>query len=221
LRAPTRKAAWIATAALWACAAGAAASLAADAQALLAELRSAYDTTTDLTARFVQTSHLAAAGMDQESHGTVVFQKGGKMRWAYEGDDPQVIVSDGKTLWIYQVRDKTVLRQKLTDVPASNRLALDLLSGFSGVEKAFSVGSCGPLCLELTPREPRADLTRVRVELEPDRTGVRQVTTEDSLGNWTRLEFRDIRRNAGVPKDAFVFEPPEGTQVVDVAGAEK
>ena len=214
------KAVWIATLALWACAAGSP-GLAADAQKLLADLRSTYDTTGDLTARFVQTSHLAAAGMDRESQGSVVFQKGGKMRWTYEGSDPQVLVSDGTTLWIHQVRDKTVLRQKLADIPTWNRLALDLLSGLSGVESTFSVGSCGELCLELTPREPRADLARVLVELEPDQKGARKVTTEDSLGNWTRLEFRDTKRNAGVPKDAFVFEPPEGVQVVDVAGAEK
>ena len=143
------------------------------------------------------------------------------MRWTYEGSDPQVLVSDGTTLWIHQVRDKTVLRQKLADIPASNRLALDLLSGLSDVESAFSVASCGELCLELTPREPRADLARVLVELEPDQKGARKVTTEDSLGNRTRLEFRDTQRNAGVPKDAFVFEVPEGAQVVDVAGAEK
>ena len=220
MTARTRKAAAIATAALCACAAGST-SPAADAQTLLAELRSTYDATRDLTARFAQTSHLAAAGMDRESQGTVVFQKGGKMRWTYEGDDPQVLVSDGTTLWIHQVRDKTVLRQKLADIPASNRLALDLLSGLSDVESAFSVGSCGELCLELTPREPRADLSRVLVELEPDHKGVRKVTTEDSLGNWTRLEFRDTKRNAGVPKDAFFFDPPEGTRLVDVAGAEQ
>ena len=106
-------------------------------QALLADLRSAYETTADLSARFVQTSHLVAAGLDREAAGEVIFRKGGKMRWTYEGDDPQVIVSDGDILWIHQVRDRTVLKQKLSEIPESNRMALDLLTGFEGVEASF------------------------------------------------------------------------------------
>ncbi len=217
----TRKSIWAAALLGLGVLATASSSRAADAQELIQNLRKAYDATTDLTAKFTQTSHLVAAGMDRESHGTVVFQKGGKMRWTYEGDDPQVIVSDGQTLWIYQVRDKTVLRQKLSDIPASNRLALDLLTGLADVESAFQVASCGDLCIELTPRESRPDLSKVLLEVESDRQGVRTVTTEDPLGNRTRLEFSDVKRNAGAPKDAFTFEPPAGTQVVDVSGAQK
>jgi outer membrane lipoprotein-sorting protein len=193
---------------------------ATDAPVLLAELRATYESTTDLSARFVQTSHLVAAGMDREAQGEVVFQKRGKMRWTYEGDDPQVIVSDGETLWIHQIRDRTVLKQKLSEIPASSRLALDLLNGFDGVESSFSVSTCGELCLELTPREPRPDLSRVLVNLASDRQGVQAVTTEDTLGNRTRVEFRAVRRNAGVPRGAFDFEIPRGVQVLDMPGTE-
>jgi outer membrane lipoprotein carrier protein len=196
-------------------------SRAAEADALLAELRSAYQATTDLTARFVQTSHLVAAGLDREAQGEVVFRKGGKMRWTYEGDDPQVIVSDGEILWIHQVRDRTVLKQKLSEIPPSSRMALDLLTGFDGVEASFRVSACGELCLELEPREPRPDVIRVSVELASDRRGVRVVTTEDPLGNRTRIEFDSIRRNAGVPEETFVFDVPGGVQVLDVPGNEQ
>jgi outer membrane lipoprotein-sorting protein len=140
---------------------------AANARALLEELRKTYESTKDLTGRFVQTSHVAAASMDRVVNGTVVFKKGGKMRWSYEGDDPQEIVSDGKTLWIHQVRDKNVLRQDVTKLPAGNRFALDLLSGFQGLSESFDVKACGETCLELRPKEARAELTRITLQLEP------------------------------------------------------
>ncbi len=187
-----------------------------DAAALLAELRSAYATTEDLHARFVQRAHLVAAGMDTEAQGEVWFQKGGKMRWAYQGDDPQVIVSDGTTLWIHQVRDRTVLRQELASVPPENRVALDLLSGFDGLEAHFTAAACGERCLELLPRNPMPDLARVQVLLDAAGRGVRAVTTEDPLGNRTTVELSDLVRNAGVPAPTFAFVPPPEAQVLEM-----
>lgn len=191
---------------------------AAEPEALLAGLRKAYEDTDDLTARFVQTARLVAAGMDREAQGLVAFKKQGKMRWSYDGDDPQEIVSDGATLWIHQVRDRTVLRQNLAALPESSRLALDLLTGFQGVERSFELGSCGELCLALTPREARPDLSRVLVEVTPGGSEVRAVTTEDPLGNRTRVSFSDLRRNTGLDDGLFSFRVPEGVQVLDMPG---
>lgn len=190
-------------------------SHAANAKALLEELRKTYEATADLSGRFTQTSHLAAAAMDRAVYGKVVFKKGGKMRWTYEGDDPQEIVSDGRTLWIHQVRDRNVLRQDLTKLPPANRLALDLLSGFQGITESFDVKACGETCLELRPREARAELTRLILQLEPKGHEVRSVTTEDSLGNRTRVDLKDLKWNTGVNDDVFRFKPPRGVEVLD------
>lgn len=191
---------------------------AAEPEALLAGLRAAYEDTADLTARFVQTARLVAAGMERQAQGRVAFKKQGKMRWSYDGDDPQEIVSDGVTLWIHQVRDRTVLRQELAALPESSRLALDLLTGFQWVEKAFELASCGELCLALIPRQARPDLGRVLVEVDPGGRQVRAVTTEDPLGNRTRVDFSDLRRNTGLDDALFAFRPPEGAQVLYMTG---
>lgn len=191
---------------------------ASKAKALLEELRKTYEATRDLTARFTQTSHLAAASMDRVVGGRVVLKKGGKMRWTYEGDDPQEIVSDGKTLWIHQVRDKNVIRQDLKNLPQSNRFALDLLSGFQGVTETFDVKACGEVCLELTPREARPDLSRILLQLEPKAREVRSVTTEDALGNRTRVDLKDLLWNTGVKDELFRFKIPKGVEVLEAPG---
>lgn len=188
---------------------------AANAKALLDELRKTYESTKDLSGRFVQTSHMAAASMERVVGGTVVFKKGGKMRWSYEGDDPQEIVSDGKTLWIYQVRDRNVLRQDVSKLPAGNRFALDLLSGFQGLSESFDFKACGELCLELRPKEARAELTRITLQLEPKGREVKSVTTEDSLGNRTRVDLKDLKWNTGVKDSVFTFKVPRGVEVLD------
>jgi outer membrane lipoprotein carrier protein len=191
-----------------------------DAKALFRELQQTYDSARDLSARFVQRSHLAAAGMDRDVTGKVVFKKGGKMRWTYEGDDPQEIVSDGKTLWIHQVRDRTVMRQDLEKVATANRFALDLLSGLRGLSEAFHVESCGETCLALTPKDARPDLTRILLEMEPKKRELRVVTTEDPLGNRTRIELKDLRWNTGVKDELFRFKVPRGAEVLEMPGSQ-
>lgn len=188
---------------------------AASPKALLETLRKTYEGSRDLSARFVQTSHLAAAAMDRTVEGKVVFKKGGRMRWTYEGDDPQEIVSDGKTLWIHQIRDRNVVKKDLAQLPPSSRLALDLLSGFDGIAEAFDVKTCGETCLELRPREARAELTRVILQMDAKALDVRSVTTEDSLGNRTRVDLKSLKWNTGVKDDLFAFKVPRGVEVLE------
>lgn len=188
----------------------------ADEPAALTRLRESYDKTEDLAAKFSQVARMAASGMDQRSTGSVVFKKGGKMRWTYDGDDPQILVSDGKTLWIHQVRDKTVLKQEINRLQPASKLALDLLSGFNEVESGFAISECGASCLVLTPREASTELSRVTVEVMDEDQIVKTVTTEDALGNQTLIEFSGIERNAGVKEEFFNFSPPVGSQILDM-----
>ena len=73
-----------------------------------------YEAVRDLSADFVQTTRsvaLGGPGSAATSHGTVVFAKPGKMRWAYDDPEPSLVVSDGHWLWIYDPAHQEV--QKL------------------------------------------------------------------------------------------------------------
>ena len=183
---------------------------------MLAEARSRLAEVTDLRARFRQTSHLVASGLDTVAAGTVELASNGRMRWLYEGDDPQQIISDGETLWFYQIRDSTVLRRELASLPPASRLALDMLGGFVGVEEHFTLTSCDPGCLELVPQQSQPDLSRLQVVLGEGQQLVRSVTTEDALGNRTRVEFSEVEIDPRLPAEHFLFEPPAGVQVLDM-----
>ncbi|MBI5441617.1 MAG: outer membrane lipoprotein carrier protein LolA, partial [Deltaproteobacteria bacterium] len=71
---------------------------------------------------------------------------------------------------------------------------------------------------ELTPKETGSDLSRVVLEVSPKTKEVRAVTTEDPLGNRTRIEFKDLRWNTGVRDDLFAFKPPKGVEVMEMPG---
>ncbi len=75
--------------------------------AAVAALQQRYESARDFRADIVQTTRSVALGADSSeqmtSKGTVVFAKPGKMRWSYEEPEPSLVVSDGETLWIYDL----------------------------------------------------------------------------------------------------------------------
>lgn len=194
-----------------------AASAEEDAAMRLSKIREAYAGAGDLSARFTQTSIMEAVGRETVTGGTLELKRGGKMRWTYEGSDPQEIVSDGEILWIHQIRDKSVIRQPLSSLAAVNRIALDLLNGFAGLEDHFSAESCGVDCLELTPLEESAELSKVVLIM--GEKYVVSVTTEDPLGNANLVELSDVKVNVNLREERFVFEVPENVDVMDMNGA--
>ncbi len=203
---------WLCLFFVWLCAAPAASG--AGPRELLEELRRAYASVRALEARFVQVSRFQATGVEQEARGRVFLARGGRMRWIYEGDDPQEIVSDGTTLWIHQIRDRTVLRQDLASLPPAARVALDLLDGLEGVEQNFELKSCGERCLALIPRRGGGEVSRVEVRLARDGPRIVSVTTVDAMGNRTRIRFEEMRTDPELREDTFVFRVPEGVQVL-------
>jgi outer membrane lipoprotein carrier protein len=186
--------------------------------ALIEELRLELKKAKDLTARFSQTSLMEGTGMERVSEGVVSFMEGGKVKWVYEGSDPQEIVSDGELLWIYQVRDRTAIRQEVKNLSKISRTALDLLGGFMKVGEDFLLDSCGERCVRLIPKVPDPDLFAVNILLS-DKNGVlKALVTEDALGNRTKVELFDVKINQNITSELFHFVVPAGVDVFDSEG---
>src|SRR3989475_9506114 len=60
-----------------------------------------YGRMTDLKAEISQTSFNKSLNQTIPAAGKVYLKKGGKLRWEYTEPTQQVIVSDGKTIWLY------------------------------------------------------------------------------------------------------------------------
>src|SRR3989442_5352321 len=102
----------------------------------LARLQSRYETTRTLTADFRQSVESPALASPLESRGTVAFEKPNRMRWDYAAPDPQLIVGDGETLWIYQPEDKQVIRAPLAQAFQA-RTPINFLAGLGRIERDF------------------------------------------------------------------------------------
>src|SRR5438876_4967246 len=102
----------------------------------LARLQSRYETTRTLTADFRQSVESPTLGSPLESHGTVAFEKPNRMRWDYAAPDRQLIIGDGKTLWIYQPEEKQVIKAPLAEAFRA-QTPVSFLAGLGRVERDF------------------------------------------------------------------------------------
>jgi outer membrane lipoprotein carrier protein len=192
---------------------------AVDVQKIVRKVQERYDSTRDLTAKVIQEMTIASLGKTSTAQGTVAFKRPGKMRWELDHQAPQVIVADGSTLWLYQPQEHQVIKAPF-DAAFRSSTPISFLSGVGRIAQDFDVSiegtnpDGGLVYLMLVPRRDSATLGKLRLTVASDSGEIRGAEIFDPLGNVSRLQFSDIRRNQDLPDKDFVFEVPPGVDVI-------
>ncbi len=176
------------------------------------------DATSDFTARVRQELVLSAAGRSLAAEGTVAFKRPGRMRWELDGDEKQIIVADGSTLWFYQPEDLQVIKSPF-ETAFRSRTPVSFLTGVGRIQEDFDASLDGVdgelLILALRPRAGAEEIGRLRLMVEPGTYEIMVAEITDPLGNLTRLRFSDRRRNVGLNESLFRFEVPSNVDVIE------
>ena len=167
-----------------------------------------------LSARFEQRRHDETGGLLEVAQGECRIERPGRFRWQYEDPYPQLIVSDGARLWIYDedLEQVTVnaFEGTASDSPAA-LLASDADVASHYVVSALDEDEAGRQWWRFEPREG----SRVQgVELGFVDGEVSAMRLSDQLGQTTALVFDDIERNQPIAAGTFNFEPPPGVDVL-------
>ena len=181
------------------------------------KLQQRYDETTDFTADFTQSVDVEALGQQLEAKGKVAFKRPGRMRWDFLEPDEQTIVADGKMLWVYQPAQKQVLRAPFT-VAFQSAMPVSFLFGIGRLTKDFTPAlvTADPqkIRLRLEPKS-EAEIGALVLDVDPKTYDVLAAEVKDPLGNVTRLEFSNLKRGVGLADSMFVFDVPDGVDVVE------
>lgn len=168
-------------------------------------------------AEFTQTVKSQDGRVQDQTQGKVWLQTPDKLRWEYSGEFPEIIVADGKNIWIY---DESL--QQVTVKPQSDEAAnspLMIMADVGKIDEQFQVTELGDieglLLLELKSIEPESEFERILLGL--DSSGMRMMVMEDAFGLRTEVHFKNMLINPPVEAQLFSFTPPEGTDVVGVA----
>jgi outer membrane lipoprotein carrier protein len=181
----------------------------------LLRLQNFLDGLTTLTAEFSQEVMNRDLELVEAATGYVVLEKPGRFRWDYQEPFERVIVADGERVWLYEADLEQVTVRRLDaglgETPAA------LLTGSVDVLERFAfLGSEADgevLWVNLGPLSDDADFDSVRLAFAGDL--LTRLELHDRLGQTTRLAFADVEQGVAVPNDVFVFDPPDGVDVID------
>ena len=157
-----------------------------------------------LQAKFEQSVLDTENATTGQMFGLFLLERPGHFRWDYVAPRKQVILADGRDVWIIEEDLKQVTRhyQKwaLKGTPAAF-LAMD-----ESVETDFEIVEIGERrglqWLELIPRNPESDLNRVLLAFADKE--LRHMELNDKFGQISRFRFFEVQRN--VPIDPALFE---------------
>jgi outer membrane lipoprotein carrier protein len=151
----------------------------------------------------------------QSASGKLSFSRPGKFRWEYQKPYEQLIVGDGKKLWVYDTELAQVTVKKLEGALGSSPAAL--LAGSNDIEQYYNLNAKGVSrgldWLEAYPKESDSMFQKVRMGFKGNTLDTMELY--DQLGQITVIRFSHIERNPKLPADTFAFTPPAGVDVIE------
>jgi len=168
-----------------------------------------------MTATFQQQTFDSKGKLLQTSRGKVEIKRPNKFRWDIKTPNPQLIVSDGKRLWIYDIDLDQVSVQSMQK-RTGDRPALLLSGDVAPLFKEYTVALTIQTRLEKTfflkAKSEEALFESMQItfaEKQPIK-----MRFKDSLGHKSIIRFQRIRLNKPVSARRFQFKPPRGVDVI-------
>jgi outer membrane lipoprotein carrier protein len=169
---------------------------------------------TTWAADFTQTIDDGHGKVLRAASGKLSLQKPGRFRWDYTEPSEQLIVADGKDIWLYD-KDLQQANVRAMDVSLASTPAV-LLSGGGVVGDLFEVtalpASGGLQWYQLVPKKTDTDFQLVRIGFA--KGDLASMFLADKLNQITQLTFKNSKRNVTFPADFFKLVPPPGVDVI-------
>lgn len=169
---------------------------------------------TSFQANFKQTVYDADDQVVQASSGEAFLKKPGRFRWNYQTPYKQLLVADGKVLWVYDI-DLAQVTQRQMDKALSQAPAA-LLGGNVDLEKQYRLKNLGERdgvsWVQVTPKREQADFQTLYIGM--GKQGPKVMQMRDALGQSTEIEFSKIQHNVKMNDKLFKFTPPKGADVI-------
>lgn len=152
----------------------------------------------------------------QSAQGVMEMRAPDRFRWEYRAPSPQLIVADGRKVWIYDPELRQVTAKPQDAMSQDNPLSALLRP--ATVERFYRVSELparqGLQWLQLLPVR-KVDSPFDKAELGFRDGSLRSMRLFDAMGQVSEFNFGTWRRNAALAESRFRFMPPKGVDVVE------
>ena len=170
-----------------------------------------------LEGQFSQQVFDARGKLKESSSGRVALSAPRLFRWEYTRPYPQLIVADGKTVWVFDPDLEQVTRRPQGTAEQDSPLAA--LIDPARLDRDYRVEDAGQAdglqWLALRPKQggDEAAFQSARLGLDGN-GGLARMEIVDALGQRTEIRFSGWKRNPAFARDTFRYSPPAGVDVV-------
>lgn len=164
-------------------------------------------------ANFSQVIQDKAGSTLSQSQGKMALKRPGLFRWDTQKPNQQLIIADGKTIWIYDKDLEQITKQKQN--ASANTPGLLLSDSVSHLMSRFSIESTGTEknnIFKLIPKNKEALFQSVQLIF--DQRILKQMILYDNLGQITQITFSHAKANQDLPEELFRFRAPKNIEVV-------
>jgi len=181
----------------------------------LNDLQRFYSEIKSYSASFEQTVMDEKLSLLEASSGELSIQRPGKFYWHYATPSEQLIVGDGKQVWIYDVELEQITHRQseaaVTQTPAM------LLSGEGDLAETFILEDAGQRdgldWVRMIPKSRDSGFTDIHIGFFSG--SLQLLEMQDSFGQTTQIRFKNVKENSDIPEQTFSFTPPAGVDVIE------
>lgn len=166
-----------------------------------------------MTAQFKQVVK-AKQRVVTRSTGTMALERPGRFRWQTKEPMEQLMIADGKKIWVYDT-DLEQVTVKKQEKGLGGTAAL-FLSGYDDtVTRDFTViqsGSTDHLIFDLKSKSAKANFQKIKLVFHNNL--LTNMELYDQLGQVTSVQLSHAKLNPALSTALFQFKPPKGVDVV-------
>lgn len=191
---------------------------ATNAEKIIKSVQNLYKNAKTARIDFNETDRFKLTGVTSSISGTLIFK--GLALFRLETED-QVIVSNGSIFWRYNKLENQVLidyAKKGQQEVFLNQFLYQISDHyFSRLVDTIDEGKKKTFVINLTPKVPEQSyFTAIKVWVQEKTWYVSKILYIDYNGNETEYDIERIEIDIPVPDSTFEFQPPEGSEIVDL-----
>lgn len=147
--------------------------------------------------------------------GKMSLLRPGKFRWETTSPMKQLIIADGKYVWVYDADLEQVTKNKI-DYHQPGNPAMLLSGSVTALQKTFTVNvildETDSSWFQLNPKSKNNMYQWIKLHFTNGK--ITEMFMADNLGQQSEIQFKNIKMNQTLSNSLFTFKPPKNVDVI-------